>query len=109
MRLHVSAYYPSLAAHGKSATSGVSQPKRLTDELFGEDPILLSQIVNQIRLVVVQPSSQREDEELQSMGLRPSLRRSDKARTGRQPRARPHNPTKEQHRSRSWPIDEHGV
>ena len=72
----------SLAAHGKSEALGVSQPKRLTAELLSEDPIFLSQIVDQILLVAVQPPSQGGDEELQSIGHHPRLRRADTARTG---------------------------
>ena len=60
----------------------VGQAKRSTAELFAEAPILLSQIVDQILLVAVQPSSEGEDEELQSRGHRPRLRRSDDARSG---------------------------
>ncbi len=71
-----------LAAHSESAALGVSQPKRLRAELLVEDPILLSQVVDQILLVTVQPSSEGEDEELQSMGHRPRLRRQDSAKTG---------------------------
>ena len=67
----------SLASHGESAALGVGQPKRSTAELLAEDAILLSQIVDQILLVAIQPSGQGEDEELQRMGHRPRLRRQD--------------------------------
>ncbi len=70
------------AAHCESAALGVGQAKWSTSELLAEDPILLSQIVDQILLVAVQPASEGEDEELQSMGHRPRLRREDTATTG---------------------------
>jgi hypothetical protein len=71
---------PSLAAHCESAALGVSQAQRLTAELFAEDPILLSQIVDQVLLVAARPSSESEDQETQSMGHCPRLRREDTAR-----------------------------
>ena len=57
-----------LAAHGESTALGVGQVKRPRTQLFPKDPILLPEIVDQIVLVAVHPTSEREDEKLQRRG-----------------------------------------
>jgi len=64
------------APHRESPALRVSQLKRPTANLLAEDPILLSQTVDQILLTAVQPASEGEDEELQGLGHPPRLRRS---------------------------------
>ena len=57
-----------LASHGESTALGIGQSKRSTAQLLPEDPILLPEIVDQILLVAVHPTSDGEHEELQSVG-----------------------------------------
>ena len=57
-----------LAAHGESTALSVGQVKRPRTQLFPKDPILLPEIVDQIVLVAVHPTSEREDEKLQRRG-----------------------------------------
>ena len=57
-----------LAAHGETTPLSVSQAERTTAQLLSEDSILLTEIVDQIFLVTVQPASNREDEEVQRVG-----------------------------------------
>ena len=71
--LHQCAPAKSLAAHRKSTALGVCEPKRSGTTLLVEDPILLSEIVDQIFLLAIHPASNGEHEELQRMGHRERL------------------------------------
>ena len=54
-----------VAAHSESPTLGVGQAKRPRAQVLPKNPILFTQIVDQIVLVAVHPASERENEELQ--------------------------------------------
>ena len=57
-----------LTAYGETPALDVCQSKWATAELLAEDAILLTEIVDQIVLVPVQPASDRKDEEVQRRG-----------------------------------------
>ncbi len=57
-----------LPAYGETTALRISQAERTAAQLLSEDPILLTEIVDQILLVTVQPASGDGDEELQRRG-----------------------------------------
>ena len=57
-----------LTAYGETPALDVCQSKWATAESLAEDAILLTEIVDQIVLVPVQPASDRKDEEVQRRG-----------------------------------------
>ena len=57
-----------LPAHSEPTALRVSQAERPTAQLLPEDSILLTEIVDQIVLVTIQPAGDREDKEVQHMG-----------------------------------------
>ena len=50
-----------LSAHGETAALSIGQAERTTAQLLAEDSILLTEIVDQIVLMPVEPASDRKD------------------------------------------------
>ena len=54
-----------LAPRGQAAPLVIGEPEALAMELFLEDSILLDQVVDRLRLMPVDPASERDEEQLE--------------------------------------------
>ncbi len=76
-----------LGFRGQASTLGVGEPETARTELLAEDAILFLEIVDDVTLLLVDPPSERDDEELD--GLRKRQHVGERSRGPRRSRTPP--------------------
>ena len=75
-----------LAAHRKPSPLRIGESDSFAAKLFSEHPVLLSQVVDRVLLLAVEPPRRGQDEELESLGHPASLPERDAEGEGLVPR-----------------------